>query len=226
MKHFTIDSQTGNITIHASQEAEAGPKADGFGSQMELAELAANWPTSRLVDIWNSLPGAAPVKKFEDRATGVARIWKLLQTQAEAVPGGAEETGPEESLATPHGSDTPSVEAEGVTQPEAPSAAVPSTPRISKKRVPAKARAPRAKSTVVEEEANPGGPREGSKVSQVIAMLRRDGGASVEEIMAAMNWQKHTTRALLSAGGSLRKNYGLTVTMEKTGDERRYAIRV
>jgi hypothetical protein len=33
--------------------------------------------------------------------------------------------------------------------------------------------------------------------------------------MAAMGWQKHTTRAMLRAGGSLTKNHGLTVISEK-----------
>ena len=35
---------------------------DSFASQKELAELAAGWPAERLVAIWNSLPGATPVK--------------------------------------------------------------------------------------------------------------------------------------------------------------------
>jgi hypothetical protein len=50
----------------------------------------------------------------------------------------------------------------------------------------------------------PGTPREGSKTSQVIAMLKREGGTTLEEIMSAMGWLKHTTRAMLSAGGSLK----------------------
>lgn len=67
--------------------------------------------------------------------------------------------------------------------------------------------------------------REGSKTAQVIAMLKRDGGTTIEEIMTAMGWQKHTTRAMLSAGGSLTKNHGLVITSEKVGDQRRYSIK-
>ena len=33
-------------------------------------------------------------------------------------------------------------------------------------------------------------------------MLKREGGTTLEEIMSAMGWLKHTTRAMLSAGGS------------------------
>jgi hypothetical protein len=59
----------------------------------------------------------------------------------------------------------------------------------------------------------------------VIAMLKRDGGTTLEEIMTAMAWQKHTTRAMLSAGGSLTKNHGLVVNSEKVGDKRVYSIK-
>lgn len=68
-------------------------------------------------------------------------------------------------------------------------------------------------------------PRENSKTTQVIKMLKREGGATLEEIMSAMQWQKHTTRAMLSAGGSLTKNHGLVITSEKDGDNRRYFIK-
>lgn len=53
----------------------------------------------------------------------------------------------------------------------------------------------------------------------------RENGATLEEIMAAMQWHKHTTRAMLSAGGSLVKNHGLVITGEKDGDTRRYVIK-
>ena len=69
------------------------------------------------------------------------------------------------------------------------------------------------------------GIRESSKTAQVIAMLKREGGATLEEIMTGMGWQKHTTRAMLSAGGSLVKNHGLVITSEKDGETRRYFIK-
>ena len=73
--------------------------------------------------------------------------------------------------------------------------------------------------------ATDGQPREGSKTSRVIAMLKREGGTTLEEIMTAMGWQKHTTRAMLSAGGSLTKNHGLIIVSEKVGDRRTYSIK-
>jgi hypothetical protein len=59
----------------------------------------------------------------------------------------------------------------------------------------------------------------------VIAMLKREGGTTLDEIMTAMGWQKHTTRAMLSAGGSLTKNHGLVIASEKVGDKRVYSIK-
>src|ERR1700686_2156914 len=80
MKTFTIENETSNITIHATkQEAEAVPGSECFGNEAALAKLPANWLTARLVEIWNSLPGETPVKKFKDRATAVSRIWKAIQ---------------------------------------------------------------------------------------------------------------------------------------------------
>jgi Protein of unknown function (DUF3489) len=42
--------------------------------------------------------------------------------------------------------------------------------------------------------------------------------------MARFGWQVHTTRALMSAGGSLTKKHGITVISEKVGDSRTYRI--
>src|ERR1700732_1729497 len=81
MKTFTID-ETNNISAWASQKqaAEGAPNAERFSSQSDLAELSAVWPSARVVEVWNSLPGVSPVKKFTDRKTAVARIWKAIQS--------------------------------------------------------------------------------------------------------------------------------------------------
>ena len=94
MKTFTIENETNNITVHASaKEAEAVPNSERFSNEAALAKLAANWPAARLVEIWNSLPGETPVKKFKDRATAVSRIWKAIQSLGETAPA-AEEPAP------------------------------------------------------------------------------------------------------------------------------------
>ncbi len=62
-----------------------------------------------------------------------------------------------------------------------------------------------------------------SKIGRLEAMLRREEGATISQLTAALNWQAHTVRAAISA--SLRKANGLTVAIgENEGGERVYRI--
>jgi len=83
MTTFAIDTDN---TITAYLAGEAIPEDHArFSSGKELAKLAANWPADRLVEIWNGFAGVPPfgdlkpVKKFTDRKTAVARIWRAVQ---------------------------------------------------------------------------------------------------------------------------------------------------
>jgi Protein of unknown function (DUF3489)/Winged helix DNA-binding domain len=60
-----------------------------------------------------------------------------------------------------------------------------------------------------------------SKLDQLEALLRREGGASLAELETATNWQKHSIRGAIA--GALKKR-GLTVTSEKQDGERRYRV--
>jgi hypothetical protein len=224
MKNFTIENETNNITVHGSvKEAEAVANSERFSNEAALAKLAASWPAARLVEIWNSLPGETPVRKFKDRATAVSRIWKAIQSLGQTTPA-VEEPAP----APEPGSQTSQPEA-GVPESQEPAVATtvaPQSPDVAPAEPGAKKKAARTKKAPVAALAKEAGaPREGSKTSQVIAMLKREGGTTLEEIMTAMEWQKHTTRAMLSAGGSLTKKHGLIVTSEKVGDKRVYSIK-
>jgi hypothetical protein len=65
--------------------------------------------------------------------------------------------------------------------------------------------------------------RTSTKQEAVIAMLRAEGGATINEIVAATNWAGHTTRGFLS--GALKKKLGLEVASEKVeGRGRTYRI--
>ena len=102
MTTFTIDCDN-NITAFASrEEAQAAgiAGAEYFSTEEELAQLAASWPvagtrgrgSSKLLELWSSLPGVALVKKFTDRKTALARIWKAAQALTPPVaPQGATE---------------------------------------------------------------------------------------------------------------------------------------
>src|SRR3954465_6787596 len=64
--------------------------------------------------------------------------------------------------------------------------------------------------------------RAGSKQAQVIGLLQRSEGATIDEMAAAMEWQRHTVRGLIS--GALKKRLGLQVISEKTERGRLYRI--
>jgi hypothetical protein len=62
-----------------------------------------------------------------------------------------------------------------------------------------------------------------SKQDEVIAMLRRPEGATVDEVANATGWQRHTVRGVFS--GTLKKKLGLTIASAKEGrgrDDERY----
>jgi hypothetical protein len=80
MTVFTIDSHHNITAFGSTKEAKSNPEAERFGSAKELSQLAAKWPASRLVKIWNSLPGQKPLHKFTSRQAAVTRIWKAIQS--------------------------------------------------------------------------------------------------------------------------------------------------
>jgi hypothetical protein len=61
-----------------------------------------------------------------------------------------------------------------------------------------------------------------SKQGEVIAMLRRPEGATVDEVASAMGWQRHTVRGLFS--GTLKKKLGLTLASAHEERGRVYRI--
>jgi hypothetical protein len=178
--HFTIDSDN-NITAH-----DAAPAAqDGvlvFASEKGLAKASAEWPISRLVEVWNSFAGVPPfgdlkpVKKFENREKATRRIWAAIQElELELAPAPAKHT------------PTPAMKA----APKAPRAAQVDALTADQAATDAKA------------------PREGSKQAVVVGMITQQGGATLGEIVAATGWQRHTVRGFIS---TLGKKTGLVIT--------------
>jgi Protein of unknown function (DUF3489) len=78
MRIFTIDA--GNAIAVSTTTEQRGSKSGAaqFTTEKQLAALAAHWPSSRLVEIWNQLPGVRQIAKFRDRQTGVRRIWAAI----------------------------------------------------------------------------------------------------------------------------------------------------
>ena len=196
MNTFTIDTDN-NITAHAGLPASAD-HTQSFAAAKELAKLAADWPASRLVEVWNGFAGAVPfddlkpVKKFTSRKAAIARIWQAVQRL--------------------------SPEAEQQTRDVAPQAAdvAPTKPRSRKG-------APKGKR---HDTARPGAnvAREGSKKAEVLALMRRAKGVTLQAIMEFTGWQAHTVRGFVS--GTVTKKMRLKVESFRTDNkERAYRIR-
>lgn len=89
MRLFAIDNDNNITAFPAAEQVPEGQLH--FATEKELAKLAADWTADRLVLVWNSFSGVAPfsdlkpVKKFTDRKTAVARIWKAVQ-KLDATP--------------------------------------------------------------------------------------------------------------------------------------------
>lgn len=62
-----------------------------------------------------------------------------------------------------------------------------------------------------------------SKQARLIEMLKRPGGAAIDEIVSAFGWQPHTARGVIA--GALKKKLGLTIASEKIGGRRVYRIK-
>ncbi|MBV6486692.1 MAG: hypothetical protein GHHEDOFH_00627 [Pseudorhodoplanes sp.] len=69
------------------------------------------------------------------------------------------------------------------------------------------------------------GTRADSKQAKLIEMLKTAKGATIDEIVKALDWQPHTVRGAIA--GALKKKLGLNVTSEKVeGRGRVYRIQI
>jgi hypothetical protein len=250
MNTFTIDNETKQITLHASSEAaETLPNAERFTTAEDLLTLSEKWSTARLIQIWNTLPGNPPVKKFTDRKTAVSRIWKALQVleapfAADPVPefhAASEEV--DDSIAEHRIEEAAQELVDTVeeypalinefasyadqVQPDAltvePEATVdePAPDVAPIEETPGK-KATRSK------KAHTGEPkakttRDGSKTATVVELMKRERGVTLKAIMEATGWQAHSVRGFIS--GTLVKKLGLAVISAKgENGERTYTI--
>lgn len=63
-----------------------------------------------------------------------------------------------------------------------------------------------------------------TKQDQVLAMLSKSGGVTIDEMMVVTGWQQHSVRGFLA--GTVRKKLGLDIASVKAeGSDRRYAIK-
>ena len=94
----------------------------------------------------------------------------------------------------------------------------PKKAKAAKKASPAK-KAPKGAKKAKAPEA-----RMGSKTAEVLDLLKRPKGATLQELMKATGWQAHSVRGFLS--GTVRKKLGLDVVSAKGEDsERSYSVK-
>ena len=90
-------------------------------------------------------------------------------------------------------------------------AAAPSQPRQSRK-----------KTDTPEAPQNPRAPKPESKGAQLLALIGREQGASLAELMQVSEWQAHSLRGFISTAG---KKHNVKITSSKTeGGDRVYNI--
>lgn len=85
--------QSASFVFGSKKEAASASTTplDLFTSQEELETLTRRWPSSRLVEIWNGIPGAKTVTKFTSRKVAAERIWKAIQNLGVIEPRAADE---------------------------------------------------------------------------------------------------------------------------------------
>jgi hypothetical protein len=77
MKMFSITTDNQVRAFASEEQLPAGSAV--FANARELTALVHDWPTTRLLAVWNQLPGAKQIRKFTDRKSGLRRLWEAVQ---------------------------------------------------------------------------------------------------------------------------------------------------
>ncbi len=114
------------------------------------------------------------------------------------------------------------LEAIGVETDHAPAASAGTAETKPKKKRRNRTATPAAGADTTPQRSSPA-VRPGTKQAVLIDLLRRDGGATIGEIVEAIGWQPHSVRGAIS--GAVKKKLGLTVASETVdGRGRVYCI--
>jgi hypothetical protein len=183
-----------NIQAYAEAPASSN-SAEVFSTQKELAKLVVAWPAARLIEIWNSFAGVAP---FDDLKP--VKKFTSRKTAVARIWQAIERLSPD--VAQPAERVAP---AKGKAK---------KSPTESKGRDPAHLGAKDAANVA----------REGSKKAEVLELMRRNQGATIEAIMKLTGWQVHTVRGFVS--GTLSKKLGLKIeSFRSEKKERTYRVK-
>ncbi len=178
-----------------------GKQFDGllFGNLEGLEQIAEarKWSKQTVTDTWNGFAGTAgpfadlkPMKCFKNRPYGLRKIWDAIQRLVPSelrVPGWPRDAASEPAAPLMTESE-PDERYPGDTLEDMP-----------KKKAKKKAKkAPKEKRVGFIPETKPG-----SNLNELIKMIGRKQGASIEEVMARTGWtSQHTVRGRISILGS------------------------
>ena len=217
MPTYIIDTEN-SLAVHPDKDAaikEAGAAGAAFATEAELSEATALWPASRLVDVWNGFAGAPrfaelkEVKRFTDRKSAVTRIWTAAQRLGESLE--------EEMKIAEQDMLRAQQEMLSATKATKPAKGA----RTATPKAPAKPKA--TKDATSKDDAPAPKQREGTRKATVVALLEREGGATLEEIMAETKWLKHSVRGFISTLGS-KHGYNVVSTRREADKARVYTI--
>jgi hypothetical protein len=217
MPTYSIDTDN-SLAVHPDKDAaikEAGAAGAAFATEAQLGQATALWPASRLVDVRNGLAGAPPfaelkeVKRFTDRKSAVTRIWNVAQRLGETLE--------EEMKIAEQDMLRARQEMLSATKAAKPAKAA----RTAAPKAPAKPKA--TKETTSMDGAPAPKQREGTRKATVLALLERSGGATLEEIMAATLWRKHSVRGFISTLAS-KHGYAIASIRRESDKARVYKI--
>ncbi len=187
---FVIDDDNGIAWFDNWTEADGPLPGHAFDSlrQIEVVAGLRKWSKQDVTAIWNSFAGTAgfddlkPQKCFKNRPYGLEQIWKAIQR---LVPADDSST-----YATAQGK-----EFKGAYAPVA------DTEKMPKKKAKAK------KAVVAEVEA-----KSGENIQDLIRLMKRKNGVSIDEAMAAIGWNAtHTVRGRIS----VLKSKGMAIESTK-----------
>lgn len=186
---FSIDTDN-NVTVLDAPPPNDPPVPDGtlvFDSSKAFTRGAINWPMARFLAIWERLAPRIGAQPVRKFENRQIAIVRIWKAIERLESAGQS--------------------AVGVAEPAVVAALA--GPK-QQKQLPEGTGAKRAKASGERKT-----PREGTTKANVIAMLGRAGGATLEEIMQATGWQKHTIRGFIS---TLGRKTGLKIDSSRRED--------
>ncbi len=102
-RSYWIASDNRVGVLAAGQAKPADDAVVSVSSLEELTTATSHWPMPQLVSVWNQIPGARRVTRFENRSIAIERLWRALEAlpEADSDTAGKPESGKEKKRVGP-----------------------------------------------------------------------------------------------------------------------------